>query len=354
VSEEDTMAMNYKKTVLRDRPEFAGRRLCVADPDGPGLLLGKNKEPVSVIIDPESGEAKFSRIDAKSLRDLGRQVFGWDDPSVPTVLRRLVTPEMEIERLLNCYRHKYLLCLDSRGKSRAWVAERLSAAWNDLYLVLIGATLRNDPGGRRGRALLRESGFDPDDLSHDFEQEKSQLKQMKDLLLKAARPNSQARGETYRELIAMKPGFHELWYRPGDHRTYNEELLDRVRGTRTKSGRVPADVRRCKVLLSFHGSMESQKIDLATVGNELGSFWRFSPCHATEGPCFLRRSARLPLRSLLLQIAQEASLQDDGQPALKKGCLVYDYRAKLCDGRSSLRSVLKQTEKFTRHALRWE
>ncbi len=346
------MGSDYRTTVLRDRPEFSGRLLFVADPEGPGVLL-HGVQPVTVYIDPKTGKGEFKGSYAESLRGLGRQVFGWGDPSVPAVLSRLVTPEMEIERIFNCYRHKYVRSLASREQPREWVAERLtSCGGNDLFTALIGGTFRGDTGGVRRQRVLAQHGFGSKPLPENFDTEAVELQRAVRLLLDDPRESNRRDG-SYRELLAIKPGFHERWYLPQVHVQHNKDVLCEAMRRKEKHQQVTTDLRRAIVLLSFHGVNNDEILDLKTVRQEMSRYRQFSQCHATEGPCFARKCAKVDLRDALPGAARADASPDGGHETLRRHCWVYDYREAICEDQESISNVLKRMEKFTAHDLRW-
>lgn len=345
------MSRDYKKTVLVDRPEYSGRWLFVASPAENGILLS-NGEPVSVFIDPTSGEASFTSTSAPSLRALGQEIFGWDDPSVPTVLSRLVTGEMELERVLNVYRYKYVKALASISQKRDWIAPRLSSLHNDLFTALIGGHFRGDKGGARRRDTLVQNGFEPKDLPVNFEHEHMELRRAIDLLkLEAAQLNRM--DDFYREIIAVKPGFHERWFEPKSHMFANEKILLDSRMKEQQSGKTGANLRRTRVLLELHGRPQVATLDVKTVSSELAHYHQYSQCHATEGPCFMRRSASIQLRFLLPHAAGADEAGKNGHQVLSDNCHVFDYRKAAREGDESIDDILAKMEVFTSHSIRW-
>ncbi len=337
----------YCTTVLDQHPEYAGQWLLLTTWDGKRLFRTAEKELVGVSFDPDIGRPTFRNTTAGSLAALGQRHLGRADPSVRQMLLRLVTPEMELERVFNVFRYRYLRSLFSRNRGAAWVAERLDCSFNDLFKVLIGAPLRRDGDRRRRDNILTENGFDPADLPERFDDVTQELGE----IIAFMRTSRSDRQTTYREFIAIKPGLHEVWFdlREG-HGFHAEECEVRLQDD-------PQN-RRDRVLAAFHG-LPDFPIDWDEEGipHEINrsSYRTFSPCHATQGPCFARRHPGVSLHRVLVGAGK---LWQQSQPASAKElilsrCLVYDYCHDIRVRKTPIEEALQRAREFTEHAVRW-
>jgi len=95
-----------------------------------------------------------------SLQELGIKYLGLEDPS--EILQHLVLPVMEIERIFNSIRYKWVKAI-LRGKREP--SEYVNAHFNQLFKALAGCfPLRNDPGKKQAMKLVTEEGFKVEDL----------------------------------------------------------------------------------------------------------------------------------------------------------------------------------------------
>ncbi len=97
--------VNYTKTIVQNRPEYVGRNLLLANRDKSGLFILDKKSQLLLNIH-ENGELDVNKITKNkqikldiSLRRIGETYLNLKDPSVTTMLKYLVTPEMEVERI---------------------------------------------------------------------------------------------------------------------------------------------------------------------------------------------------------------------------------------------------------------
>ena len=143
-----------------------------------------------------------------SLRKIGIEYLGFKDPSVQEMLRYLVLPEMEVERIFNNLRYKYLNSIYLSGLENP--SELISARYNKAFQALAGIKVYQ--GGAKVRKdnddFWKEAGFKEIARNeNDFSRERN------DLRFILAYPRSLKPGNFnrfYAELIAIKPGFHEI------------------------------------------------------------------------------------------------------------------------------------------------
>ena len=108
---------NYSKTIVRNYGEYLGKKLLLANKNRDGLYRN-NGSCVEIEIKPngdlsackfqENGEREIL---PDSLRKIGQDKLELKDPSVKQMLKYLIIPEMEVERIFNSLRYKYLYSL---------------------------------------------------------------------------------------------------------------------------------------------------------------------------------------------------------------------------------------------------
>jgi hypothetical protein len=333
----------YLDAVVKAHPEYAGRWLLIADPGGAGLLRLANGSLAALRIDSRSGALNCTW--ASSLRDVGRRFLGLRAPSVPQVLRRLVTPEMELERIFNVLRYEYVRGILTLERSPERVAALLHASHNSFCKALLGMPVRGKKG--TARRLLRKYGASTRGAPAVGEATEA-LRAVLAFLFRLPTSTAQLR-RLYAELIAIKPGLHEIW----------RDSLDLGRphwaGLRDRLAAHPKDTdRRIRVLARFHG-LASQPIAWSDerLANQINSYaYRsFAPCNITEGPCFMRKRPDIALADVL-----------DGAGALPAkaararilgAVVVFDYQSELNSTGISKRAVLARMADYATHAVRW-
>jgi hypothetical protein len=357
------MARTYKKTIITRRPEYADRWLLLTTWDGSTLYRDAAGDLVAVRFRSPHGEMEVLGNGSSSLAALGR-LLNQKEASVAQMLRRLVSPEMELERIFNAYRHEYVRCLfeDEQGEiprgkhpHRGWALGRLYADFNHLFAALSGITSLYKKPPEYIDEVLAANNF-----AKSYRNRFGPINSDLDALLRCVRHLvSQGFGEKYkrdlyREFIAVKPGIHEVWmdlaYRSADqpHRAIHQHALKK---------RTPPTEQRLRVLAGIHGLQDTPitwKDRCFSTEIKVTSFRTFAACAVTEGPCHVRKSIAVRLFDVL---AETSKLRDTdrvgSRAAIRNRCLVFDFRRELEDC-AEVVDVLDQMRRFCTHSIRWQ
>ena len=289
------MKKNYKITVLANHNEYVGKKLLLVNQEKTGLFRGVNPNEYTIEVKIDSkGHLSVFKIDNDfkrnkehiSLRALGRNYLGLEDLSVPQMLKFLVTPEMEVERIFNCIRYKYL---DSLRHGVKAPGDYITAECNELFKALSRFPFRGIKKKnlrKKHRQILRKHGFPTGqrmDLCKEQKEFKFIIQYMRDICF-----NSEAKGKNkvdlYKELIAIKPGAHEIFMdinNDGEHwDDYSPE---------------PGPISKFNVLKMLHNVYKKEiRIDISKVNHDIKfpSYLTYSTCYITEGPFIFRKSIK--------------------------------------------------------------
>ncbi len=362
--------LTYTNTVATKHREYLGRPLLLTNSDGTSLQTDERGELFTF---------RFARIthtlcdqDGKeySLAALGKRFFGDSDPTVARMLRRLVTPEMELERVFNAFRYKYVLLIRERQpfdrndntKASEWMRERMSANYNNLFKILTGARPRGYSAAEMNGCLKGNrfrSGF-----MRSFENEKEDLDRI--LRLFRSRAKEDGYGKTtrdaYREVIAIKPGFHEIWMDlASPDADYHRLALQESFSAKRKKNVEDYRDRRSRVLALFHGLAGrpiSWRTEYFSREINIKSFRTYAACAVTEGPCHYRKSVNVVLSDLLSDTSRirgsdphtSKEANDAAKEKLTSECHVYDYRDALRKG-VGIEDVLEEMKRYASHGI---
>jgi len=349
------MQSKYEKTIVEKHPEYISKTFFLANADKSGLyrIIGNNAA-IEIVVHPD-GNLKVDTVsdnsietrlsDNISLRTLG-ELLGFKDPSVEKMLKYLVRPEMEVERIFNCLRFKYLSSLfDGSKPPQAY----MSSEYNDLFKALIHGNFRGTKKGdlpAKWNSILKKSGF-PENTSIDVSKEKSELK----FMLAGARDKISryaTRDSIYMDTIAIKPGFHEAWCHdrnkmPAEFEKQENDL---------KPGKKLS--RRDIALMRLHGYFKldsdlgfaGPSLSYGSIGNELNahSFLTYASCNITEGP-FVSRTDLFTSYFNEINSVQSKGLD---RSELEKKFFVLDYCFTHIDSKEQLAEFLKKAKAFTK------
>lgn len=251
------------------------------------------------------GKIRRISIGKMSLSELSARYLESEEPT--EILKYMVSPFKEVERVLNALRVSYLLAVQHGRRNPQ---EYASAEFNALFKVLAGFPLRNDPKGIRARKLALAEGFNVDALPlMDVSREKQEMKVILKYLFDVFSSDLQG---MYRELIAIKPGFHEIW---ADNNWADDGHIEGLRES-------PYKDRRSQVLREIHGLIDpAPHLDLTNITYEVNipAFMTYAPCNSTEGPFVYRKRNDVSCYQLL---------RDREKINLSDHFLIYDYWGK--------------------------
>lgn len=293
---------DYKTTIVRDRPTYIGKKL---------LLIGKNKDKLFQTNDNyymeieinNYGELfvyklseKFERIKIDlSLRKIGENLLELNDPSVPQVLNYLVLPEMEIERIFNNLRYKYLKAIQLSKFNNP--NKYICAEYNKSFQALanINVYQGNTKKRKSNDYFWRNEGFTQTakDNIH-FDTEKNELSFIISYLRHLEVDNF---NKIYAELIAIKPGFHELLIH--DDYFNNNSIPD------------GSDI-RSKVFRLLRGIGKLSDFQISKLPHEINSknYFTYASCNITEGPFVFRKRTSISYFDEIIKVKSKKDLEN--------------------------------------------
>ena len=274
--------VSYTKTIVEDRPEFLDKPLLLVDSKRERLFRTEDGKYIEVVVSNDGKLAvnevnqyiqKMS-VENMSLRGIGIKFLGFSDPSVPQMLQYLVTPEMEVERILNNMRYKYLKAIYLAGFENPY--KYISHEYNKAFQALAGNTVYqgNTSDRKENDDFYRDIGFT--DNIRDELKLKIEGDEMTFILHYIRYSEQTDYARIYAELIAIKPGFHELMV----HSDYfDESSYPAPDGVRSQVFR----------LLRGIGGVSDLELDRLPHDINTKSYFTYGSCNVTEGPFVYRK-----------------------------------------------------------------
>jgi hypothetical protein len=221
----------------------------------------------------------------------------------------------EIEKVFNSLRYQYLQAVLKNHKLSP--EELLSANFNQAFQELCGIpvyqgnTKHRKPRGR----FLKEAGFGGRiECDKEIQTLSSALFTIKKFL--ASQNNTTLLNRIYAELIAIKPGFHEIWVH-GDF--FKEEFKENPKGNE-------ADHAKSRVLNMLRNKTPLQVADIGLtkfpsyqINKKL--YISYASCAFTEGPFVRRRDDSISYFDEIRKIKSPAEKSN-----LKENFYIRDYR----------------------------
>lgn len=262
-----------------------------------------------------------------SLEEIGINFLKLNNPSKQEVLRYFVSPEMEIERIFNNLRYKYLKSIYLSGLENP--QKYINADYNKAFQSLAGLPVYQ--GSVKVRKdnddFWKEAGFiDPSKTGISFENERDELRFILRYIRNLKLDNY---SQFYRELIAIKPGFHEMWV----HGDYFESCPSKY-NARSIIFR----------LLRHIDDLEVNEIDdLERLPRDINSksYFTYASCNVTEGPFVFRKSPEISYYDKIREIKCKDDLKKLGNEFY-----ILDYYHNQIDSLDKLKKLLEEAEKF--------
>jgi len=320
---------NYKKTIAQNRPEYLNKTLLLTNSERSGLFALDKKSYILIKINNE-GELAVNEITDTvfnqkniSLRKFGETCLNLNDPSVNVMLKYLVTPEMEVERIFNNLRYKYLQALYF---SRFDCPKKyINASYNKSFQTLAGLTVYqgNTKQRKDNDAFWKEAGFKTKAKEQNWEKERTELQNILSLL-KQLEAKSVSR--LYAELIAIKPGFHELFI----HDNYFDSM---------PKGATPRD----KVFRMLRNKEDISALALGKLPKEINknSYFSYAPCNVTEGPFVFRKGIAVSYFDKIRKIRSKKKLHE-----LTENFHILDYYHEDISSHDKLGRLLERAKFF--------
>lgn len=263
--------------------KFIGRSLLLTDSKRERLFKTGEGKYIEVMASPDrkltvkkvDQSIRKTIVEDMSLRRICIEFLGLNDPSVPQVLKYLVIPEMEVERIFNNMRYKYLKAIHLAGFENP--DKYISADYNKAFQALAGKTVYqgNASDRKENDWFYKDVDFTDeirDELELDIEGDEMVF------ILHYIRYSEQTDyASIYAELISIKPGFHELMV----HDNYFDE-----------SSYPAPDGVRSQVFRMLRGIGELSELELDGLPRDINtkSYFTYGSCNVTEGPFVYRNS----------------------------------------------------------------
>lgn len=266
-----------------------------------------------------SASTKREKIDIP-FSEVGKEYLDNCNISSKEILGYLVLPEMEIERIFNSLRYNYLMSIYKSGceLSKEFSNYRAFQALANLKVYQGNTKERKDNDYWLPVGLKRT----PEE-SDNFKAEKTNL----DFILKYLRTRKYDNfNKIYAELIAIKPGFHEIQV----HSKYFEEI-PRGKGIRDQ------------VFRSLRGlaCLEDMKLDdLPREINRL-SYLKYASCNITEGPFVFRKDLSISYFDELSKIKTAKEINN-----LEEKFFILNYKYDNIKNKEALRELLNRAKIF--------
>ena len=260
------------------------------------------------------------------LSDIATRHFDIFQATRDAMLPFLVTPEMEVERIFNSLRFKYLRAIllsnfPNPGKC-------ISSSFNKAFQALAGLNVyQGNPGQRKTNdAFWRDAGFTAEARDQDWEKEQVDLKTILALMKRINEPS-----RLYSELIAIKPGFHELWLHD-----------DYFRRSSTPSGPSPRDT----VFRLLRNQSDLSDLNITRLPPEINgrSYLSYAPCNVTEGPFVFRKRDDVSYFDEIRRIRTKRRIR-----TLKDKFHILDYYSHDLSTQDKLEKFLELAEPFCRY-----
>ncbi len=321
---------SYKKTIADKNPDYMNKRLLLIDRERARLFTTTEGAYIQVNINAECEIDVFemtNKVTPKetSLYKIGKECLGFYDAAVPKMLTHLVTPEMEIERIFNSLRRKYLLAVYFSEFDRP--CDFINSKFNRAFQSMAGIKVYQGGSAQRkpNDEFWKEHGFKPTIESIDW---KTDMESLGEILRLIKIIYIDDLDRIYKEMIAIKPGFHEMWL----HDDFFDVMPDE-------------DSHRDKVLRMLRTKEALIDLNLEKLPDDINrnAYMSYAACNITEGPFVFRKSLSASYFEEIRKIKNKEEL-----PTLHDKFHILDYLNNRIETREQLEKVLADSEKFTR------
>jgi hypothetical protein len=321
----------FKRSTYDIPPEYLNRKLLISNATKDGLFVSKQGFWIQIEFDRKGVLVAFEvkpgsrpRLLKIKLEEIGQKYLYLNNPSSDEVFNYLVLPEMEIERIFNNLRYKYLSAISI---SKLTPPNRfLRAEFNKAYQALAGHKVYQ--GNTKNRVtndhFWRDAGFSHESKEQiDWEKDRNDLQHILGLS-KAIYAKSLP--QFYAELIAIKPGFHELWLHPD----YFESVPD---------GNKPRE--HVFRILRGYGTLSELALDKLPHEINKSDYFSYASCQVTEGPFVFRKRINVSYLDEIRKIRSKEQLE-----RLYEKFNILDYYNKNLSSLDKLKRLLKNAEFF--------
>lgn len=330
-----------KPTVIISNSEYVDKLLLLSNKNRNGLYKTAENEIIQLKIDSKGiiqcNFIKNGRANSKnySLREIGIDLLGKKDQSVESILKYLIIPEMEIERIFNNIRFKYLqIILISNIISPS---EKISADFNKAFQSFAGIKIYQ--GNTKNRVdndnFWKNAGFTKE--AKDVISFEKDFKDLDFIINYFRKLDVKDYNQIYSELIAIKPGFHEMYI--------HDNYFDSNEFLRKEPKNKDSD--RDIVFKLLRGFGDVDKINLNKLKPyEINrkKYFSYASCNVTEGPFVFRKRNNVSYFNEIRKIQQKAELKN-----LNEKFHILDYYHNKPITKKELEKLLKKAEKFKKY-----
>lgn len=335
---------DYKITVVKNNPDYVDKLLLLSNKNRDGLYKTTDDEIIQLIFNPKGLlQCCFIKNGVKNYKDYSLRKIGIDflekeDPSVQSILKYLITPEMEVERIFNNLRFKYLQSILLSEITNP--SEKISANLNKAFQSFAGIKIYQ--GNTQNRvdndSFWIDAGFSKnakDKILYD-----NDFKELDFIIYYLRKLGVENYNRIYAELIAIKPGFHEIYIHENyfnENESYRIDIENR-------------DSERNKIFKSLRGYGSIESIFLEKLKpNEINrmKYFSYAPCNVTEGPFVFRKKISVSYFIEIQKIHQEEELKK-----LEDNFYILDYYHNKPMTKKELENILIKAEKFKKYMIR--
>lgn len=347
----------YEKTVKKKNPEYLEKHLLLSNLNRKNLYSGDRQHYIEARFNRD-GELNVRTVSIESpknkestdisLRGLGEKYLNLEDPSVEEMLKYLIIPELEVERIFNSLRYHYLEAIYNSGFED--FRKYIHADYNRSFQALAG--LRVYQGNTKSRVnnddfylkpwlckrRLPKDGQGFKDETSFKSVEKTNMEFITRYLREISRDNEDERRRLYRELISIKPGFHELWV----HHDYFEEVSELTN---------PRDQVRKLIRSGCKPELDPNEVK-KKMSREIKypSYFTYASCSVTEGPFVFRKDLSVSYFDEIKKIRDESSREKIRKKSsgINKKFKILSYKSP-CEkikSRKELGRILSEAESF--------
>jgi hypothetical protein len=259
------------------------------------------------------------------LRGVGERYLNLKDPQLNTVLKYLVTPEMEVERIFNCLRFKYLnaIYLSKFENPQQFITYK----YNKAFQTLSGLTIYqgNPPQRRVNDSYWQDAGFTTEARDQNWQKEHHDMQRVIAIL---KRISTQPLTRLYAELIAIKPGFHELYVH---HNYFERSTMPRGKSPRDEVFRLLRNV----------GDISALSLNRLPAEINKNNYISYAPCNVTEGPFVCRKRPSVSYVTEIQQITSKDRIHE-----LEDSFHILDYYRHDLSTREKLAEFLVMAKPF--------
>ena len=246
---------------------------------------------------------------------------------VAAALHSYHTGELSFSPTFNSVRYRYLSAIYLSDFDNP--QQYMDSSYNKAFQALAGieVTQANDAEKKDNDYFWQEVGLSRQARDLDWGKDIADL----DRILGILRINNLRFDypKLYKELIAIKPGFHELMI----HGDYFDK---------TPVG----DTLRDNVLRMLRGIDGNDDYHVRTLPQDIETitYFRYAPCHVTEGPFALRKSLAVSYFDEICKIDSKEKLE-----CVSDNFYMVVYNKLAIDSKVKLTTCLNETKKFTRY-----